>query len=328
MFENGQFYGFFGVVEDRHDPLKLGRVRVRIHGIHTDLKIQDDETGEGIPTDKLPWAHPLNGLSASMSGVGQSPLGLVEGTWVFGFARDGEAYQDLVILGTLGGIPQDGPNQSGFNDPNGAYPRTDYLQEPDTNRLARNENIDKTIVQTKNDEVVEGIDIALGGTWSQPESPYAAEYPFNHVRESESGHIEEWDDTEGAERLHRYHKSGTFEEIHPDGTIVRRIKGENYEVYEKNNRLYIMGDLDVTVDGANSLKVQGDIKIEIEGNATIDVAGSTVVNSPTTTVNGDVTTNGDVKLDGGGGQIVTTLHVCAFTGSPHPAGSSTCEAKL
>ena len=26
---------FYGVVEDRHDPLKIGRVRVRIHGYHT-----------------------------------------------------------------------------------------------------------------------------------------------------------------------------------------------------------------------------------------------------------------------------------------------------
>ena len=30
---------FYGVVEDRQDPLKVGRVRVRIHGIHTDEKI-------------------------------------------------------------------------------------------------------------------------------------------------------------------------------------------------------------------------------------------------------------------------------------------------
>ena len=28
----------FGIVEDRNDPLKIGRVRVRVHGYHTDNK--------------------------------------------------------------------------------------------------------------------------------------------------------------------------------------------------------------------------------------------------------------------------------------------------
>ena len=29
---------FYGIVEDRDDPLKIGRVRVRVHGLHTDDK--------------------------------------------------------------------------------------------------------------------------------------------------------------------------------------------------------------------------------------------------------------------------------------------------
>lgn len=71
----------------------------------------------------------------------------------------------------------------------------------------------------------------FGGVFKEPPTPYGAQYPYNHVRESEPspgrdvsnedppkncGHIEEWDDTPGAERLYRQHKSGTFEEIHPD----------------------------------------------------------------------------------------------------------------
>ena len=31
-----KFNWWFGVVEDRNDPLKLGRVRVRCYGWHTD----------------------------------------------------------------------------------------------------------------------------------------------------------------------------------------------------------------------------------------------------------------------------------------------------
>ena len=43
------FVWFTGVVEDRDDPEKLGRVRVRAVGYHTDNL---DE----IPTKDLPWS--------------------------------------------------------------------------------------------------------------------------------------------------------------------------------------------------------------------------------------------------------------------------------
>ena len=42
MGKNG-FVWFYGVVEDRHDPLYLGRVRVRCIGWHTDDKHLDLE---------------------------------------------------------------------------------------------------------------------------------------------------------------------------------------------------------------------------------------------------------------------------------------------
>lgn len=41
---------FYGIVEDRQDPLMIGRVRVRIHGIHTDNK-------QLIATPDLPWCQ-------------------------------------------------------------------------------------------------------------------------------------------------------------------------------------------------------------------------------------------------------------------------------
>ena len=49
---------FYGIVEDRQDPLKVGRVRVRIHGIHTDDKLliataEDFPTGDF--TEKVQW---------------------------------------------------------------------------------------------------------------------------------------------------------------------------------------------------------------------------------------------------------------------------------
>ena len=81
------FTWFIGVVEDRDDPLQLGRVRVRCYGWHTDDKNQ-------IPTEALPWAVQLQGItSPALNGMGQSPTGLVEGSWIVGFFLDGERAQ-------------------------------------------------------------------------------------------------------------------------------------------------------------------------------------------------------------------------------------------
>ena len=130
-FKNFQY--FFGVVEDRQDPLKMGRVRVRAFGVHT-------EDRSKIPTEDLPWATPIMPYtSASISGIGESPTGPVEGTWVFGFFVDGKQMQAPMIMGTLAGAPE-AYNDLGFNDPNKVYPKIDVPGESDVNRLARGDN--------------------------------------------------------------------------------------------------------------------------------------------------------------------------------------------
>lgn len=116
---NANFYWWFGVVEDRDDPLRLGRCRVRIIGYHT----EDNET---LPTEDLPWALPvMPANSAGSSGVGWSPTGAVEGSWVVGFFADGDGGQHPMFFGTVGSIPgglasadcapSEGPGSSGDN---------------------------------------------------------------------------------------------------------------------------------------------------------------------------------------------------------------------
>ena len=123
------FLWFYGVVEDRQDPYMIGRVKVRCLGHHTEDKIT-------LPTKDLPWAQVILPVtSAGISGVGQTPLGLVEGSHVFGFFRDGEARQEPVVMGSLPGYPTElAKTDEGFYDPNGEYPR--YKNAPDTCQLA------------------------------------------------------------------------------------------------------------------------------------------------------------------------------------------------
>ena len=123
------FLWFYGVVEDRQDPYMIGRVRVRCFGHHTGNKTT-------LPTADLPWAQVMLPVtSAGISGIGQTPLGLVEGSHVFGFFRDGEARQEPVVMGSLPGYPTEQANtEKGFYDPNGEFPR--YKNAPDTTQLA------------------------------------------------------------------------------------------------------------------------------------------------------------------------------------------------
>tara|TARA_R100000697_G_scaffold108108_1_gene123158 strand:- start:519 stop:1499 length:981 start_codon:yes stop_codon:yes gene_type:complete len=287
------FVWFQGVVEDRADPLFLGRCRIRCLGYHTDDKTQ-------IPTSSLPWAHPIQPItSAAMSGVGQSPIGPVEGTWVVGFFRDGLNCQEPVFFGTIGGIPAESPDTGkGFSDPNGVYPKEELLKEQDTNRLARGLSAG-TIVESKI-AAMEGhkkhptANEAGDHEWEEPMVPFAAKYPKNHVFETESGHIQEFDDTEGAERIHTYHMSGTFEEIHPDGSRVLKIIGDDYELLIKNKNIHISGNANILVNGQSTFYVQGDSDIQVDGNVKQTVGGN-VEQEITGNVEQDIT--GNFKVD-------------------------------
>ena len=299
MGRNG-FSWFVGVVEDRNDPKYLGRVRVRCLGLHTDDNIK-------LPTSDLPWAHPMNPItSATISGVGQSPLGVVEGTWVVGFFQDGDEAQQPIIMGTLPGVPSylssatlnekdDGTTEQtkGFLDPLGNYPK--YENETDVNRLAVNdtENPHPTLTLRKADrdlavgvanvDATEVVDDQIaaddGGSWDEPETTYAASYPNNHVYETEGGHIREYDDTIDAKRIHERHASGSGYEIFDDGTKVTRVKNDNYTLTTADDYVHIQGESKATFDKGLRVKVNAtategnnyNIEVGAKANVTIEV---------------------------------------------------------
>ena len=105
IYGGQNFTWWVGVIEDRKDPEKLGRCKVRIFGYHT-------EDLASMPTEDLPWAIPMQPItSAATSGIGIAPVGPVEGTWVFGWFLDNEEGQQPVMMGTLAGKNEKHPNE-------------------------------------------------------------------------------------------------------------------------------------------------------------------------------------------------------------------------
>ena len=312
------FQWFVGVVEDRTDPKTLGRLRVRCLGYHT-------EGLDKLPTADLPWAHVMNPItSATVSGLGQSPLGAVEGTWVVGFFQDGSDAQQPIIIGTLPGVPSELPDtgsKKGFMDTiNGAYPK--YKDETDVNRLAVNDEdlphstltirkadrttsigradfneVDLNVANSRTGSItLSGDD---GTAFDEPETPYASTYPHNHVYESEAGHIREMDDTPGKERIHERHSSGSGYEIHPDGSKVTRVKQDNYTIVSNDEFAHIKGNSSTTVDGGIRVFVNADGSTD-DHNYTIQVGNNANVNIQVD--KGDVnvvTSQGDINLKSG-----------------------------
>lgn len=167
------------------------------------------------------------------------------------------------------GLPTSKDSCMGFKDPKGKYPL--YLNEPDTNRLARHEEIKKTVVYSKELARETNVECAQGRSWNQSPIPYNAKYPFDHVYMSESGHIMEFDDTKNSERYHLYHKSGTWEEIDANGTKVNRIVGDKYEILERNGYVLIKGTADLTIRGDHNVKIENALRVDISGVTTINV---------------------------------------------------------
>ena len=85
---------FFGIVINSNDPMQLGRMQVRIYGIHPDDIIS-------LPSESLPWAQCLvPSTEGGISGIGRMPQ-IVEGAKVFGIFLDGKSSQIPFILGSV-----------------------------------------------------------------------------------------------------------------------------------------------------------------------------------------------------------------------------------
>jgi uncharacterized protein YcbK (DUF882 family) len=166
----------------------------------------------------------------------------------------------------------------GFTDPSNTYPTTDYINLPDTNKLAYGVETG-TQSADKTSNLYNGALLPNGNTFDQPSNPYQAQYPYNKVFESESGHLVEIDDTPGAERINIYHKSGTFVEVDAIGNCVRRVIGSDFTFTDTNSYVAIDGKMNISVGGSANIMVGADANIEIAGNTTLNCGNNIVASA-------------------------------------------------
>jgi len=265
----------FGIVKNINDPEKLGRVKVCVYGVHYNIETKD-----------LPWSMVMmGGNTPAKDGVGHS-VNLLIGTLVVGIFLD-KSYQEFMVMGSL--PTKTDVTTDNDTDIGGSEAKT--TNEPDNNARVRAE-VDPTADDIK-------------GTY-EPSSAYAPVYPYNNVYETESGHVKEYDDTPGYERIKERHMSGTQYEIQPNGSKIEKIVRDNYQLVvghdtlevRGNVKIIVSGDANVaiaknltaqvgedmttivhgnaytTVDGNADLLVKGDIDGEVRGNIDIDVGPS------------------------------------------------------
>ena len=134
-------------------------------------------------------------------------------------------------------------------------------------------------------------------------------YPYNKVLQTEAGHVLEIDDTPKSERINVHHRSGTFHEIHADGSEVTRIVNNNYTAILKDDKVYIAGNADlqvghgnvnITVDtgNVNMNVLKGNVDAQIQGTLNADVVGNTTFTSPETTMTTNLKVDGTVHITG------------------------------
>ena len=310
---------WFGVVEDRIDPLKLGRVRVRLWVHHCKEKTLNQKTGNGILTEDLPWAYVGAATSSpSMDGIGITPL-IVEGSSVYGFSRDGNTLNDLVVVGTVPGMPEDAPNPKiGYFDPRTPgelaespnyrtmenYPKSDWLKKTSLNRLHTVTDLHLTYLEDKKKLRKTGIKNVLGG-WDELPSSYGAKYPYNQVYMSEAGHVVEFDDTKQNERYGFWHgaenkNKGSYFEFFPDGSYVLKAKlemqilADSFNLYSKG-LMRMSTDSSVGISATQTINLQAGLGLNVIVNSglvsitnlagIVNVASTIAVNVEAPTIN-------------------------------------------
>lgn len=96
---------------------------------------------------------------------------------------------------------------------------------------------------------------------------------------------------------------------------VRNLaEGEQVLYDDLGNVIWFKRDR-ILIDAVDRVEVKAPtVNVITTGDVTVTAGGNAVVDAA------------EIRLNGTAGQVVTTAHHCAYTGNPHPAGSSNVKA--
>lgn len=306
-FMGYNYIWFIGEVEDRNDPLRLGRVKIRCFGWHNTDK-------EKQPTADLPWASTVQPVTAPAA----SASGLTVGTWVTGFFLDGEGAQRPIVVGQIPGYRYDDDGANGESE----LPRAARVEE--------NFPSPQSELRKKNREGFTNIEEDFGTevTWNEPEEPNDAEYPFVQTIGSESGILTQIVSKTANNEARRteYHPSGTYNEVTTEGDSIAKIMGDHYSIVAKDSHVYIKGKVNLTIDTDCVTNIEGNWKINVKGNKEESIGGSHKISAGSHDIalgSGTITTEGKVdvnevqadKITDGDIELGTHRHKGVQTGS-------------
>jgi hypothetical protein len=252
----------FGIVQSVSDPKKLGRVKVKVFNAHDNIETKD-----------LPWSQVMMGANTpAVNGTGHS-VNLAIGSLVVGMFLDAQ-WQEFIVMGSLPtktDVTTDDDTDIGGSE-------AETTNDPDNNARVRAE-VDPTADDIK-------------GTY-EPASAYAPVYPYNNVYETESGHVKEYDDTPGYERIKERHKSGTQYEIQPNGSKIEKIVRDNYQLVVGHDTLEVRGNVKIIVSGDANIAVAKNLTAQVGQDMTTIVGGNMEANITGTT---SLTGIGDISI--------------------------------
>jgi len=304
----GNFHWWEGVVEDNLDPTGAGRCRVRVIAHNTPFKDELETVDLPWAYPMMPLNNPHGKIVALKPGTrvfgfyrdGSSGQDLIMlGTvnigygHTDGFDEDQDPFDNIYVAdqiprfgsvgfvddraGTGGPIPnQPQKTKLIYDEETGKILSENisdygefYTNEMNTSRLSRGVavgTIAEAQMLSQKDSKIKKVDET---EISEPTPPFAAKYPYNTVEESDSGHIREIDDTPGAERIKESHRTGTFYEIHPDGSRVTKVVKDDFSVTIGDKGVKINGICAVHVVGQADFYCESDINVKTEKNASV-----------------------------------------------------------
>jgi hypothetical protein len=144
--------------------------------------------------------------------------------------------------------------------------------------------------------------------WYEPPSAantnYPPLHPYNHVTQTDGGHLFELDDSPGRKRIRIQHGGpdeitagapafnngtqgtssnnsinssnpvGSFVEWTPNGDVVYKVVGDGYEIILQDKNMIVNGKLNVTIVGDAKIHHQGNKIEQVDGDYELNVKGN------------------------------------------------------